>query len=227
MLSGTRLPRAVAERPGTTLGTGHVREREGRGYLNARYPHPSRAGVDFLSPGVLLEMGCRGGPAPNERRTVESLMAGAAERVVPGSRADYLDLAPFDVTVLAPHRTLAEKLAFLHHRATEGDLDALRRGARHLYDVHRLLCDSPTLAALGDGAIVEMMVDVDERSPAAGWGYTPRPEGGFAASPAFGAQGDVADALRSGYSQIGPLIWGQRPDFDRLLATVREHATLL
>ena len=51
---------------------------------------------------------------------------------------DYTDLAPFDVIVLAPERTLAEKLAFLHHRATIGDHEVLTCGARHLYDrAHR------------------------------------------------------------------------------------------
>lgn len=222
-----RLLRAIADRPSVSLGTVHTREREGRGYLNARYTHPTRARVDFLAPGVLLEMGCRGGPAPNEQRQVESLMAAAAEGVATGARSDYVDLDAFEVTVLAPQRTLAEKLAFAHHRATVRDLDALQRGARHLYDIYRLLHHDQTLIALRDGAIAELMVDVDERSQAAGWGYTARPERGFAASPAFGTDPQIAEALKTGYAQIAPLIWGDRPKFDQLIACVHERAALL
>ena len=58
-------------------------------------------------------------------------MSHAADQIDPTARDDYADLAAFEVTVLAAERTLAEKLAFLHHRATIGDLDALTRGARH------------------------------------------------------------------------------------------------
>ncbi len=222
-----KLLRAMADRPSTTLGAVHVREREGRGYLNARYTYPTRASVDFLAPGVLLEMGCRGGPTPNQQCHVESLMAAAAESVTAGSRSDYVDLDAFEVTVLAPQRTLAEKLAFVHHRASIRDLDALRRGARHLYDIYRLLHHASTLVALRDGVMTEMMVDVDERSRAAGWGYTPRPERGFAASAAFGTDPEITDALTTGYTQIAPLIWGDRPVFDKLVACVHEHAALL
>lgn len=221
------LLRAVATRATGELGVAHEREREGKGYLNARYSHPTRANVDFLAPGVLLEMGCRGGPLPNQRRRVESIMAAQAETVSAGSRSEYRDLDAFDVTVLAAQRTLAEKLAFLHHRASVGDLEALRSGARHLYDTYRLLQHPQTLAALQGGTIAELMVDVDERSEAAGWGFTPRPADGFAASPAFGDDPDINEALRSGYAQTAPLIWGDRPDFDDLVAGIRQHADVL
>lgn len=60
-------------------------------------------------------------------------------KIDPSALDDYADLAAFDVTVLAPERTLTEKMAFLHHRSTTGDLDELRRGGRHLYDVTMLL----------------------------------------------------------------------------------------
>ncbi len=131
--------RAVADSVTDELGLDHERENQGRGYLNARYAYEGAGVLSYLTTGVLLEMGSRGGPDPNTVRTVTSLMGDQAERIESGSPTELPDLRPFDVTVLAPERTLAEKLAFLHHRATVGDTDNLRQGARHLYDVAMLL----------------------------------------------------------------------------------------
>jgi hypothetical protein len=222
-----RLLRSVADYATERIGPPHQREREGKGYLNARYSYPTRASIDFLSDGVLLEMGCRGGPLPNQRRVVESLLGSAAEYVAEGSRSEYDDLAPFEVTVLAPERTLAEKLAFVHHRASTRQLEQLQGGARHFYDIYALLNDGATVGALQGGALAELMVDVDRRSEAAKWPYTPRPSEGFAASPAFGDDSEVIGALRQGYTQIRQLIWGDVPDFDHMLAFIREQHQLL
>jgi hypothetical protein len=136
-----RLLRSVADYATERIGPPHQREREGKGYLNARYSYPTRASIDFLSDGVLLEMGCRGGPLPNQRRVVESLLGSAAEYVAEGSRSEYDDLAPFEVTVLAPERTFAEKLAFVHHPGLHAPTRTItRRGPsflRHLRTLER------------------------------------------------------------------------------------------
>ena len=174
-----RLLRKVAERASEDLGVAFEREHEGRGYLNTRYSYAARRSVGFLSSGVLLEMGSRGGPWPSERLPVRSLMSQVAGDTDPAAIDDYSDLGVFQVTVLAPERTLAEKLAFLHHRASVADHVALRNGARHLYDTAMLLSSARVNEALADGRIAELMVDIDERSAAAGWLFTPRPEDGF------------------------------------------------
>jgi len=172
-------------------------------------------------------MGSRGGPAPNEIRPVRSFMSMAAERSGVSSVGDYTDLIPFDVTVLAPERTLAEKLAFLHHRATIGDEKALHDGARHLYDVAATLGHVGIRERLADDAIAGLMDDVDRRSEAAGWGYTPRPPGGFDTSPAFSDSGPTVEALRRGYERVRLLMWGEMTSFDEALATIREFRHLL
>lgn len=228
--SGNRLKstlRNLAARAGQVVGLSMEREREGRGYLNARYSYPATASAAFLSPGVLLEMGSRGGPAPNERRVVRSFMSQTAERLDPSSLEDHPDLRPFEVTVLAPERTLAEKLAFLHHRASIGDEAAMVAGARHLYDVAMILRRADIRDRLRGDALARLMEDVDRRSEAAGWGYTARPEGGFSNSPAFASSGTTADALRRGYEQVRPLVWGEMPTFDEALDTVHDHRDFL
>ena len=222
-----RLMRSVAQRAGDDVGIAHEREYEGRGFLNARYSYTVRRSAGFLTPGVLLEMGSRGGPTPNERLPVRSLMSQAVGETDPAAVGDYADLAVFPVTVLAPERTLAEKLAFLHHRSSVGDYAALRNGARHLYDTAMLLSSDRVIEVLVEGRIAELMVDVDRRSAAAGWGFTPRPEGGFATSVAFGGDDAVADALREGFARLADLVWGELPTFDEAIDIVRRSGHIL
>ena len=222
-----RLLRKVADRASEDLSATSEREHEGRGYLNARYSYAARRSVGFLSPGVLLEMGSRGGPWPSERLPIRSLMSRVAGETDPAAVDDFEDLGVFQVMVLAPERTLAEKLAFLHHRATVADHTALRNGARHLYDTAMLVRSDRVNDALADGRISELMVDIDERSAAAGWLFTPRPEGGFATSPAFGGDDEVAEALRDGYARLADLVWGELPSFDEAIDIVRGGAHLL
>lgn len=222
-----RALRKVADQVSTDLGIAHDREAEGRGYLNARFAYPTAGPAAFLTSGVLLEIGSRGGPAPNEIRTVGSLMSEAASSVDPTALPDFADLAPFDVTVLAPERTLAEKLAFLHHRASVGDANALRRGARHLYDVALVLRSERVRHALADGQMAELMADVDARSEAAGWPFTPRPEAGFASSPAFLPSPETRKALEAGFTQLRELVWGELPSVDDAIEEVRSRADYL
>ncbi len=222
-----RALRGVADRVSADLGIEHGREREGRGYLNARFAYPTASPAAFLTSGVLLEMGSRGGPAPNEICAVGSLMSEAATVIDPTAERDFADLTRFDVTVLAPERTLAEKLAFLHHRATVGDVDALRRGARHLYDVALVLRSERVRHALADGQMVELMVDVDARSEAASWPFTPRPAAGFDASPVFAPSPEISEALAAGFVGLRELVWGELPSVDDAIAEVRSWADYL
>ncbi|HWL42579.1 MAG TPA: nucleotidyl transferase AbiEii/AbiGii toxin family protein [Ilumatobacter sp.] len=222
-----RTLRSIAAQTTADLGVEHEREVEGRGFLNARFAYATESPAPFLTNGVLLEMGSRGGPAPNELRTVRSLMAEAAEAIDPSALVDFTDLTAFDVTVLAPERTLAEKLAFLHHRATTRDLDALRRGARHLYDVALVLRAERVRDALADGQMAALMRDVDARSAAAGWPFTPRPEAGFGASDVFNPEAGIVAALTEGFDQLAELVWGELPSATDAIDEICSHADVL
>jgi predicted nucleotidyltransferase component of viral defense system len=222
-----RALRGVADQVSADLGIGHDQEAEGRGYLNARFVYSTVNPASFLTSGVLLEMGSRGGPAPNEVCTVGSLMSETAADVDPTAERDFADLTRFDVTVLAPERTLAEKLASLHHRATVNDLDALRRGARHLYDVALVLRSERVRSALAAGQMAELMVDIDARSEAAGWPFSPRPEAGFAASPVFAPNSVLREAFEAGFANLRELVWGELPSVDEAIEEVRSWASHL
>lgn len=225
-----RFLRGIADASADATGLSWAREAEGTGFCNARLTYDTPYSVTPpLTSGVLLEMGTRGGPEPAEVRSIKPLLADAAEFVEPGSSAEYPDLGSFDVTTLHPARTLAEKLAFLHHRASQGDLEALERGARHLYDVAMVLRHGPMVEALSTTQRVsDLMADIDGRSDAAGWGYTTRPADGFASSPAFAQADDVSNALRRGYELVvRDLVWGDAPKFDDVLATVEASRQLI
>lgn len=91
-----RALRGVADKVSGDLGIGHDREVEGRGYLNARFAYPTATPAPFLTSGVLLEMGSRGGPTPNEVRTVSSLMSDTAAIVDTTALRDFEELVGFD-----------------------------------------------------------------------------------------------------------------------------------
>jgi predicted nucleotidyltransferase component of viral defense system len=222
-----RTLRGLAEQVSIDLGIEHEREAEGRGYLNARFVYPTAQAFPFLTSGVLLEMGSRGGPTPNEIRAVGSLMSDTASMIDPSAIDDFADLTTFDVTVLAPERTLAEKLAFLHHHATVGDIDALRRGARHLYDVTQVLRAERVQRALANGEMAELIIDVDARSEAAGWSFTRRPDEGFAASPVFDPTPEIRQALEAGFVELQELVWGELPSIEETIDQIRSGADYL
>lgn len=228
-----RILEGIVDHAAHSLGLPFEREHAGRGYLNVRFRTPTVTPAPFLSNGVLLELGSRGGPAPNAPRRVGSMMMDAAGAIDPSALREFTDLKPFEILTLAPERTLAEKLAFLHHRASVGDLAALRRGARHLYDITLVLRDSRVRDALADGAMEHLIRDVDARSAAAGWPFTPRPDTGFATSPAFadtsptmGAT-EIRDALTEGLRGIEELVWGDLPSLDECIAEVHRWSQLL
>lgn len=85
-------------------------------------------------PFVKLEMGYRGGQTPNSLIPITSYLAEAL--IAAGESGAYIDLIPFEVKVLAPERTLVEKLFALHSAFEKGEIE---KRVRHYYDVYHLL----------------------------------------------------------------------------------------
>jgi Nucleotidyl transferase AbiEii toxin, Type IV TA system len=94
---------------------------------NADYLVPSRLDSSAIRPGVRLEMGIRGGTLPGTQlRSISSYIADYIAAAV--IEADFEELAPVELDVIAPVRTLAEKLALLHDAgrlAAEGNAGPL------------------------------------------------------------------------------------------------------
>ncbi|MGH3524887.1 MAG: nucleotidyl transferase AbiEii/AbiGii toxin family protein, partial [Mycobacterium sp.] len=138
------------------------------------------------------------------------------------------------VDILAPERTLLEKLALLHDGASRYPYQAartkLRNGGRHLYDVHRLLGSADVIAALsalGSVGVADLCSDIDQHSEHADFSFTPRPAVGYGGSPLVDPAWLGRDDLRQGYAAAMNLVYGERPSFNRCLDTVRTYAALL
>ncbi|WP_280470722.1 nucleotidyl transferase AbiEii/AbiGii toxin family protein [Nocardia farcinica] len=206
---------------------------------NVRYIYPARvtptpAAERAISEGVLLEMGSRGGTFPTSHHQIRSLIADFAIGQLGDSADTWEEFEPFTVEVLAPERTLFEKLAALHDGASrapeENALKALQRNARHLYDIHCLLGDQQVITALevlGPEGVAQLCADIDEHSQKASFSYTSRPAGGFGTSPLVLNDHDGVEALDQGYRRAMQLVYGSRPKLAECLATIRAHAHLL
>lgn len=170
-----------------------------------RFEYPTVQASGVLSAGVLLELGARGGTLPAELTAVRSLVAehGQAAEL----DTTFVEEAPFEIRVLHPTRTLVEKLMILHHAAVVGDRGERVRLARHYYDVWCLLGDAPTMRGFDYWPCDALAKEVEAHTKYAGLTTSPRPGGGFAASPAFS---DRTRAVRDAFEGqvLDQLVWG-------------------
>jgi hypothetical protein len=184
---------------------------------------PAAAAAGGVSDGVFLELGSRGGGMPATPLPVSSLIARhASDRITGAPEAD-----PVVVRVQAPWRTLVEKLVLLHTAHSADELAAAIRGARHYYDVHRLLTRPEIVAGIHEHGIAILARDVCTYSRAADMPAADRPRGGFATSPAF-TEGPHVAGTRAEYDGrvLGQLVWADaaHPSFDNCVAAVLSSA---
>lgn len=226
-----RLLKSVAARAAEDLGldgrlitsTTGVKRNVSHDYP-AAYADPER-----LTAGVLLEMGIRGGPEPHEPRDVRSYVALSA--VAAGVPADEFDeFTALSVLTLKPERTLVEKLALLHDRASRLSEQpaGLSGQGRHIYDIYRLLRTPSVRLAISDpGAVATLAADAEAHSRRYGFPSTPRPEAGFAHSPAWTPPGNMRRTMEDVYSATAGLVWGTVPSFDECVSQVAEASAYL
>jgi hypothetical protein len=217
-----RMLKDVAARAGADLGLEPRLSSSTRGVKRdvvyeypAAYPDQTR-----LTAGVRLEMGIRGGPEPHERREVRSYLATAA--VESGLASDeFEEFAPVAVLTLRPERTLVEKLALLHDRASRlaAEPAALAGLGRHVYDVYCLLRHDGVRQAISVPGVVAALA-ADAHSRRHGFRSTPRPEAGFAASAAWADPGDVRRTMAAVYAATRELVWGSFPILEECVAEV-------
>lgn len=184
---------------------------------------------EIVTEGVLLELGRRGGTLPQQTKSLSSMIAHHAVDSGLARPDEFDEFTPFEMKILAPERTLVEKLLLVHQLAVRSDATAARAGGRHLYDVCKLLTDDDTLDALRSEPDLVARITEDALAQSERWGFdaAPRPEGGFAASPAFDAAGPTIDALREGYRAAKPLIYREIPSFHECVQVVHASARLL
>ena len=102
-----------------------------------------------LKEGVLLELGSHGGTYPTHTHMFRSMVAHVAVTELGEPEHTWDEFEPFRVRVLAPERTLLEKLATVHDAAMREDTNALLKYGRHFYDIGQLLTTGLVIDALG------------------------------------------------------------------------------
>lgn len=204
-----------------------------RGYLTPPLRHAGAPGAIADAGAVLLELGQSGGPNPSSARVVTSLLSRQL-MAVGFDVEEWDDLAPFEVSILHPGRTLIEKLLRVNNFAAvpaahEGTHGWPRIG-RQFYDIWALLGTDEVLDLLADTArSVDILASCFEVSKAF-IPDQPVPEGGFERSSAFDPDGLLTSRLRAEHeAAMRDLYYGADPPptFDDVLTRVRERARLL
>ena len=229
--------KATAAAVGDAIGVvgepiGNARSGTRRGYAY-RYPRPVDAGpTEGFPEGVLLELVRMGTPTPNAQHQIRSMLSDFVAMEGVAALSDFDELAPFTIDVLAPERTLVDKLCILNDlaaRVLNNELDQIRRRTRHYYDVHQLLSNAALIQSLQarPGLVADYATVAAEESRAARRPAAPRPAGGFATSAAF-INADILSIAGVEYEQeMSRLRLGQIPTLDDVVATVGAHAVLL
>lgn len=173
-----------------------------------------------------------GTPTPNHPHELRSLLSEYAVDTGVIAQSEYVELAPFHIDVLAPERTLVDKLCILHAQGSkiaQGDGYELRHQARHYYDVHCLLSSASVQDCLNadPDLVKEYAQTAAEDSAVVRRPSEPRPVQGFAASPAFTSSSVLEHAQGEYEREMGVLAYGAVPPFQDVVATVRAHAPLL
>ena len=191
------------------------------------FAYPTESPPGAMRPEVKLELGTRGGALPSSEVQIRSLLAEHGPSA--NLKVDFVEAAPITLRVLAPVRTLVEKLMIVHHAASEGGPDDQARLARHYYDIWCLLNDVDTVAAFTESPADALAREVRVFTKEADLKTTQRPEVGFAASPAFDSAS--VEAAKSAFEStvIGQLVWpdAPRPSFGDCCEIVHEHAAVL
>lgn len=201
---------------------------------NLQYFYPRMLPSPDVREHLLLEMGSRGGPNPHETRSMRSMVAEYAESQLGEGPDVWAEFTPVTVQVLAPERTLLEKLTLLHDLASRFSEESAQRGmaqaGRHYYDIQRLL-ETPivraSLAELGPDGVVAIVEDINARSAAAGWSYSARPASGFADSAAFDPRGAVRATAQRSYEVALGMVHGTKVPFDDCFASIERWRELL
>ncbi len=193
------------------------------------YTYPTDTTDGDIKEGVLLELGSRGGAQPASQYPYRSLVAEHA-LTLGVSESTWEEFTSFNVWVLAPERTLLEKIAAVHDAATRVDTESLLKHGRHFYDIYQLLKNArvhDALQRLGPDGIAALVEDINTQSEAAGFSWSPRPEGGYADSPAFDPEHSAAETIATGYRGAQSLIHGALVNLEEISAAVNANRLIL
>lgn len=224
---------ALTDKVAAHLGVTASQERVERGRkMVTRFSYSDRPML-VGSAGVLLELGFRGHPEPSKSVSMTSYLADYIATREDKETIIYEELDPIELDLLAPERTLLEKIFALHVAATnfEANPDELSRLARYYYDIKMLLdndgvCSSISL--LGD---MQAYSETELLSSGIGGPFVgpARPNGGYAQSPAFRVSPGMLAVLEPAYDASMAFLFlnEPKPALVDCLSAVQRRADLL
>jgi len=222
---------AIMRDVATYLGIPPVEQRREEGRkLVSRFPYSDRE-TAIVSPSVLLELSFRGYPEPSLERVVESYVAQYMRDA--GMPEDFIERDNVTLSVLAPVRTLMEKIFALHVAASNSPprLDELRLMARYYYDIKMLLDDHATRYALGSLGDMAAYCEKELRNAGVGQPFhgATRPTGGYAESPAFRLSAQLREVLDDAYTAAMSFLFAhaEKPSLDECLECIIRHGGIL
>ena len=227
--------RQITTEVASHLNISYVEERyEPSRKLTSRFVYADKQ-MEIGSAGVLLELGFRGHPEPSRSVVMNSYLAQYIETREDKHEIDYAELDPITLDILAPERTLLEKIFALHGAAVnfqngEGE-EPLRLMARYYYDI-KMLLDSNDVCSdvigLGDmqsysaNELLQAGIGQPFSGPA-------RPKEGYAHSPAFQPTSAILDVLNPAYDAAMKFVFvgAEKPTLEDCLMTVQTKSDLL
>ena len=175
-----------------------------------RYPTATAKGLAYVVPQVVLELGTHAEFVPRDRFSIRSF---AAEEF-----PDLVADGQVAVVALLAKRTFWEKATILHaeyHRPPEKPLP--ERYSRHYYDVVLLAEGTVRTEALADMPLLAQVVRHKETFYPAAWARYDLARPG---SLRLLSTAERVAALERDYRNMGVMIFGTPPKFDKLMETL-------
>lgn len=213
----TKLQPALADRLGSKLRDQDWRLEVDPDLLDGQcllFHYPSAFPVEtagYVRPVVKIELGGRSDGWPSDKQTIQPYVADLFPALMPN--------AALKVRVLASERTFWEKACLLHEETFRRHDEPHRpRMARHYYDLWCLLEAGVGERALADLELFHRVVEHREIFfHVSGVDYATHKPGTFRLVPPKAH----IESWRADYGKmLGPMFWGDVPDFDEILRTV-------
>jgi hypothetical protein len=178
--------------------------------VRVKYPETAESGA--LLPYIQLEIGPLASWLPHAKHTVRPYIADDAPAL--------FENPDCPVRVIDAERTFWEKATILHHEAHRPETTPVPvRYSRHYYDLYLMAQSDVKRKALADFQLLGNVEEFKKRFYPRGWAqYDQAKPGTLKLIP----PARILEAMRKDYAAMQEMIFGRRPDFDEIVASLSE-----
>lgn len=171
---------------------------------------------------IIVEATWLGYYDPYTTKTVRSFIFDMMEKTGQLELAKEYDLLPFEFKVLAPERTICEKImSLVRFSHTENPIEDLTKKIRHTYDLHLLLQDKELSAFFKSNDFEEMLLKVANDDVASFKNNNKWLQYHPTEAKIFAELETVWDILKATYNgDFKKLVYGDIPNSDEILKTL-------